>query len=221
MIQKYYDYLQELLLLQFQVSEDLDHNLSKGEIREDFLKDIIVKQFKNIICHKGIIIDDGFQSGQMDLIITSKKCSNINLGTHSMVYIDDVDMIVEIKSKGTKRYLDELEIEAKKIKERIDIKNKYNGDIVLKYPIIGMFAYKFDSSKETLLKKFGYTMKDEVYEKRGKKSYSYIDFVLVLNFEENEEDDLFLRRDILENNYTIIFGNALKNLFSIIKHSND
>lgn len=220
MIQKYYDYLQKLLLLQFQASEDLDHNLSKGEIREDFLKDIIVKQFQNIICHKGIVIDDGFQSGQMDLIITSKKCSNINLGTHSMVYIDDVDMMVEIKSKGVKRYLDELEIEAKKIKERINIKNKNNGISVPKYPIIGVFAYKFDSSKETLLKKFGYTLKNGIYEKRGKINYSYIDFVIVLNFEENEED-LFLRRDILENNYTIIFGNALKNLFSIIEHYNN
>lgn len=221
MIEKYYKYLQRLLLLQFEASEDLDHNLSKGEIREDFLKDIILKQYRNILCHKGIIVDEGFQSSQMDLIITSKKCSNINLGTHSMVYIDDVDIITEIKSRGSKRYLDELEFEAKKIKKRIDDKNKNKKGRDLKYPIIGMFAYNFDSSKETLLKKFGYIVKDGDYEKGVKTIYSHIDFLIVLQFEENDHgEDVFLRRDILENDYTMIFGNIIKNFFAIIENSN-
>lgn len=101
---KYFDefdeYIEKLLLVQFDASEIIKHNLTKGEVREDFLKEEVNKQFAHICYHKGFIVNNEkeYQSGQLDIIITGNDARTRKYGDQSMVDIRDARIVLEVKS---------------------------------------------------------------------------------------------------------------------------
>ncbi len=55
---EYNSYREELLQAQYKVSDSVCHNLSKGEIREDFLIEMIGGDFPNFRISSGVLVDD-------------------------------------------------------------------------------------------------------------------------------------------------------------------
>jgi len=66
---KYDEYIEKLLSAQYEVAEIFPHQLTKGEAREDFVKNIISSRFKTIGISKGALSDGEKYSGQCDTII--------------------------------------------------------------------------------------------------------------------------------------------------------
>lgn len=234
MIDNHYDYLEKLLLLQSYAVEELKHNLSKGEMREEFLRDLILNQYNNIKCHRGFIVDKEFQSTQTDIIISNNRSSNINMGGQSLIYLDDVKMTIEVKTSGETKHLKDLEENAIEIKSRIVEKNKKSkskNKPIIEHPKIGLFAYKFNLNKNNFLKKFGYRYNNEIesYERDKKSSVEFknIDFISIFDFNDNDKenllmcDSIFLTRNISDNEYIIEKDNPIKLLFTLIKSINE
>ena len=61
-------YLQNLLALQFKASSGISHNLTKGELREKFVKQVVNSQYPNVQLKSGILTHDDWQSSQGDFI---------------------------------------------------------------------------------------------------------------------------------------------------------
>ena len=68
-------YIQELLSLQFKASKNISHNLTKGELREKFVKQVVLSQYPNLSLESGILIDGEWQSTQGEFYLVKRKCS--------------------------------------------------------------------------------------------------------------------------------------------------
>lgn len=53
-------YQEKVLQMQYHISECITHALTKGEIREDFIKKVIKENIQNVITLKGIVVSNGF-----------------------------------------------------------------------------------------------------------------------------------------------------------------
>lgn len=225
--ERYHYYSQNLLLAQHKVSEIIKHPLTRGEVREDFIIEYLNKSIQNCKDYlKRGFIDLGAdsQSGQADILLVKKFAETINLGVRENVIVNPEDclMVIEVKSTLTGNYLDEFNSEAKRIKGA-------NPNIVC-----GMFAYKADLEKKTIMNRFGYdydsetkTFFDSVKEPLPTR-YSYIDFILLLDkLEENIEDEglelqgrnqLFLRKATDGERYFIgTFNPVVRNLVGLVR----
>lgn len=191
--EQYHHYSQNLLLAQHEVSEIIKHTLTRGEVREDFIIQYLTKSIQNCqaFLKRGFInLGEVDQSGQADLLLVKEFAEIIDLGNRGNVIVNPEDclMMVEVKSTLTGTYLNELNVEAQRIKAA-------NSNIVC-----GMFAYKSELEKKTIMKRCGHdynsetkTYFDAVLKKEQLPTYyPYIDFVLLLDkVEENEtEEDL-------------------------------
>ena len=54
-------YLQEMLKMQFRVSDIIEHKVTKGELREKFIHQMVLSQFPNIIVKSGILCSGNWQ----------------------------------------------------------------------------------------------------------------------------------------------------------------
>ncbi|MBK7094586.1 MAG: hypothetical protein IPH57_05910 [Saprospiraceae bacterium] len=191
--EQYHHYSQNLLLAQHEVSEIIKHSLTRGEVREDFIIQYLNKSIQNCEAYlkRGFInLGEDEQSGQADILLVKNFAELVDLGNRGNVIVNPEDclMMVEVKSTLTGTYLNELNVEAQRIKA-------VNPDIVC-----GMFAYKSELEKKTIMKRCGHdynsetkTYFDAVLKKEQLPTYyPYIDFVLLLDkVEENEtEEDL-------------------------------
>ena len=98
--EKYNDYIERLLLLQYEASQIFKHKPTVGEIREEFIKNILKSQYEGIVLYKGSVICDEFQSKQLDLIAVSKNENHriIKLGNNNiLINLSDAKIIVEVK----------------------------------------------------------------------------------------------------------------------------
>ncbi|NII25166.1 hypothetical protein HB364_08750 [Pseudoflavitalea sp. X16] len=184
--EQYHHYSQNLLLAQHEVSEIIKHTLTRGEVREDFIIQYLTKSIQNCqaFLKRGFInLDKVDQSGQADILLVKEFAEIIDLGNRGNVIVNPEDclMIVEVKSTLTGTYLNELNVEAQRIKTA-------NPNI-----ICGMFAYKSEIEKKTIMKRCGYdfdldtkTYFDSVKEP-SPIFYPYIDFILLLDKVEEEE----------------------------------
>lgn len=192
--EQYHNYSQNLLLAQHDVSEIIKHSLTRGEVREDFIIDYLTKTIQNCKEHlkRGFInLGAGDQSGQADILLVKEFAETIDLGNRGNVIVNPEDclMIIEVKSTLTGTYLNNFNSEASLIKQA-------NPNIVC-----GMFAYKADLEKKTIMKRCGYDYDAETHtyfdsEKEPLPTkYPYIDFILLLDkLEEHElEEDLELQ----------------------------
>jgi len=198
--EKYDEYLEKLLLLQFDASQIFEHNATKGSVREGFIKQIINSLFANIKLYRGFVVCDEFQSSQLDIIAVS---SNSNpkirpLGSDILIDIEDVKIIVEVKSKAKTSELLALNLLAENLK-RLD------GYIDTK---IGMFMYDYEIKKKTMLKKFGFRYDSDLdsYLDELEVEYKNIDFIISLDPSTNSnalDKSFFLIRDITTNRFVL------------------
>ncbi|MBL7903628.1 MAG: hypothetical protein JNL22_01270 [Bacteroidales bacterium] len=203
--EQYHHYSQNLLIAQHEVSEIIKHSLTRGEVREDFIIQYLIKSIQGCaeFLKRGFVnLGEDEQSGQADILLVKQFAELIDIGNRDNVIVNPEDclMVVEVKSTLTGTYLNDFNNEAKKIKEA-------NPNVVC-----GMFAYKADLEKKTIMKRCGHDFDSETktYFDSGKVPlptfYPYIDFILLLDkVDENElEEDLeiqgrnqlFLRKSV-------------------------
>jgi len=189
--EQYHYYSQNLLIAQHEVSEIIKHSLTRGEVREDFIIQYLTKTIQGCENHlkRGFVNLGGEeQSGQADILLVKKFAETIDLGSRGNVIVNPEDclMVVEVKSTLTGTYLNQLNIEAKRVKAA-------NANVVC-----GMFAYKADLEHKTIMNRFGYDFNTETqiyFDPKPKHLqlpiwYPFIDFILLLDkLEENESDD--------------------------------
>lgn len=201
----YYD--ERMLRLQFEASEYFSHNLTKGEVREDFLKAYICKKLgKDLKILKGQIIKENEESSQVDMIFCTDDAIINKYGQHYIIESKYCDKIFEVKSRLKNEDLNKLVAVSKKIK-------KMNSNIK-----IGLFTYRLGLNVKRLFKNFGYIYYNdlETYLYKPdeiKEEYKNIDYILCID----EEYEFLLKKEreefILYNDKPII-----KYLWNIIKN---
>ncbi|XLQ20178.1 MAG: DUF6602 domain-containing protein [Candidatus Moraniibacteriota bacterium] len=200
MLRKYDEYIQNLLIAQYEVSETIEHKLTRGEVREDFLKEVIIKRLPRYRAINGVIVDEnGKQSPQCDCILLDANAPTRKIGNQEIVDIRDVLFVIEIKSNATGGDLKKYDKDIARIKGMKHVNDK------MKFIL---FAYKVDLKHKTVLKRFHweidnstgviYYLKDE---NGGKEEYSNIDILLSLDRtcdlrEKPDESKEFLMRKI-------------------------
>ncbi|PAF45048.1 DUF6602 domain-containing protein [Helicobacter sp. 11S02596-1] len=173
-------YYQNLLKLQFGASEDISHNPTKGSMREEFIKDFLEKSFPQIKLGRGLLTKGSWQSTQIDLLKLKPNARVYILGGQNLVEVDDCMIIMEIKSNGRTKELEEFEEVAKMVKG------------LSPSVMCGIFCYNIDLTPKTLLERFGFKYKKkplDLYIKSGKSIlYPHIDFIFTL--EAKKEDGI-------------------------------
>ena len=221
-LDEYDRYIEELFQAQFKISEELiSHKLERGQTREDFVKDEIKRRFCNINIQKGFIAGSAKQaSNQADILILKQNAQTRMLGANCMANIDDVNLLIEIKSSATgsdfKKFNDDI----------IKIKQQNHNEHL---PLFGMFCYRIKLSKKTVFKRFGfdYDEVNDLLQQQGKVAnlsfkYPHIDFVLSIhNSEQDGKKFLYLQKayDIDENPYYVSLVNPpiTKHLWNAIQ----
>ena len=145
---EYDEYIEDLFQAQFEISERvITHSLEKGQTREDFIKDEIEKRFHNINLRRGFISGMDRLSRQADILILRQNAQNRGLGQNFIASVQDILMVIEVKSNATgtdiKKYCNDVEI----------IKQQNPGQ---ELPMFGMFCYRVKSTRKTIYKRFGY-----------------------------------------------------------------
>ncbi|MCS3796561.1 DUF6602 domain-containing protein [Niastella sp. OAS944] len=226
--EQYHNYSQNLLLAQYEVSEIIRHNLTRGEVREDFIIQYLTKTITNCQSYlkRGFInLGQDQQSGQADILLIKRHAETIDLGNRGNVIVNPEDclMVMEVKSTLTGPYLNDFNTEAQLIKNA-------NSNIVC-----GMFAYKAELEKQTIMLRCGhdYNVETDTYFDSDKDPlptwYPYIDFVLLVDklesngIEENLElqgaNQIFVRKalGVKERYFIGTFNPAVRNLISLVR----
>ena len=194
--------------MQYDISECITHALTKGEIREDFIKKVIKENIQNVITLKGIVVSNGFQSPQIDLIIPRRNAILNQLGEQNIINVNDVKYIFEIKSNLKMEHI-------KKLNETVNNLKKENPNIKG-----GIICYKIECLEKYILKHFGYYYDNDLesfQKNEGNIKYKYADIDYIISFD--EEKEFILSKDILGdfilnkkvpilNNFLMIFNNS-------------
>lgn len=226
--EQYHHYSQNLLLAQHEVSEIIKHSLTRGEVREDFIIQYLNKSIQgceNYLKRGFVNLGEEEQSGQADILLVNKFAEWIDLGSRGNVIVNPEDclMVIEVKSTLTGTYLNDLNVEAQRIK-------KANPNIVC-----GMFAYKSELEKRTIMKRCGYDYDSDTKTYFDSKidplpiHYPYIDFILLLDKiddSETEEDlemqgrnQLFMRKgsEVDARYFKGTYDPIVRNLVSLVR----
>lgn len=178
---KFDEYIQKLLLAQYEVSEIIEHKLTRGEIREDFLKEQILKRNRKYRATNGIIADaEGNQSCQCDCLLVSNQAQTRGIGKQEIVDINDVLFVIEVKSNITGTDLKKFNKDIEKIK-KMKHQNQFMRFI--------MFGYKISLKHKTVLKRFKHYVDKQsgviIYDETGQETYPNID--ILISLDENED----------------------------------
>lgn len=207
-------YYEDLLRAQYKVSQIVQHNLPKGTIREDFLRELVLKRKESLRAKKGMVTMKSEQSRECDLIFYDSSATINPIGDQIMIEPKHCSLVLEIKSNATGSDLKKTNNNFQKIKE-IDPENK---------PLCGLFCYNSEIEKKTVLKRFGWVFDGELKsweeDLNLEKKYIHIDFIVCIAcLEEDEEcteQQFFLVKDegsqrfVLKQEYPII-----KNFFAV------
>jgi hypothetical protein len=224
---QYHSYSQNLLLAQHEVSEIIKHDLTRGEVREDFIIEYLSKTIQNAHEHlkRGFInLGQDGQSGQADILLIKKFAETINFGIRGNVIVNPEDclMVIEVKSTLTGTYLNDFNTEASAIKNA-------NPNIVC-----GLLAYTADIEKKTIMKRCGHDYNNETHMDFDSRDvplpirYPFIDFILLLDkleTDEVEEDielrgpnELFLSKTPTTDRYFVgAYNPAARNLVALVR----
>ncbi len=207
MFKEHAEYCQQLLIAQYKISEIISHKLTRGEMREDFLIEILKNKFSPAPCfYKGMLTDNSIQSNQIDILLSQHNVEVSKLGTQIFIHPKDCLMVIEVKSNATGRDLKKFNKNIKKI-------HRMNSDT---YPLCGMFCYNVNLTKKTILKRFGfdYDKETDTFFQSGRLPlYNELDFFISIQ----KEKEIYLRKDtdqdkfIVASNYPVILE-----LFSLI-----
>lgn len=207
-------YYEDLLKAQYKVSQIVQQNLPKGTIREDFLRELVLKRKESLRAKKGMVSMGLKQSGECDLIFYDSSATINPIGDQIMIEPKHCRLVLEIKSNATGSDLKRTNNNFQKIKE-IDPENK---------PLCGLFCYNSEIEKKTVLKRFGWVFDEELKSWEENLSlemkYLHIDFMLCIacleEDEEYTEQQFFLVKDrrsqrfVLKQEYPVI-----KNFFAV------
>jgi len=183
------EYLEKLLVLQYKASEMIVHKLTRGELREKFLMNIVREEFPKITLSDGIISKGRWQSSQGDFF---RLTDNARVGTMKVYDANDCMLFMEIKSKAKKNEFVQMEKHASEIKQK-------NCKIC-----VGMFCYSTVAMQETVLKQFGFKYDSSIMGYNGYDSrideYPNIDFIYSLGvIGKDDNRSYFVIKDISEN----------------------
>ncbi len=202
-------YYQKLLILQFEASDDIKHNPTKGSMREEFIKGLIEGNFPDIKLGRGILTKNNWQSTQIDFF-KLKPNARINcIGGQNITELDDCLLFMEIKTDATSKEFKELETVSTKIKE-------LNPNIVC-----GIFCYNISLAPQTILKRFGFTYQKpplDFYVLSGDEvEYPHIDFVFTLEAKKADQLPYLIVKDI-SGEYTVLKNNpVIKDFLNLFK----
>lgn len=210
-------YYEDLLRLQYQVSENIVQMLPRGTVREDFLRDIILNKRDSLRIKKGIIAKGSVQSGECDHIYYNQSATVNRMGDQVMIDPKYVSLVVEIKSNATGLDIKKSNLNFHKIKS-LDPEN---------VPKCGVFCYNTTITKKTVLSRFGFSYDNETLSWKESESpvISYPDTDFITNVaclcadEDRTEEQYFLIKDDLSGKYTLLPEYPIiKNFFSIIEN---
>lgn len=202
-------YYQNLLILQFQASNDILHNPTKGSMREEFIKGMLEGNFPDIKLGKGILTKDRWESTQIDLF-KLKSNARINcIGGQNITELDDCLLIMEIKTDATTKELEALESVSNEIKE------------LTPNIICGMFCYNISLTPQTVLKRFGFSYEKpplDLYVRREDEvKYPNIDFVFTLEAKKEGHTPYLIVKDI-SGEYSVLKNNPIiKDFLNLFK----
>lgn len=173
-------YIQEVLKMQYMVSNNISHRLTKGELREKFIRRVVQDEFPNLLLKSGILCEGTWQSTQGDFLCLR---DGARIGNLNLYDLKDCLMFMEIKSQATAKELRAINDTAKNLKQR------YTGDFPIK---VGMFCYGTVANAKTVLRKFGFTYDKEIdgynaYAK-SKDVMPNVDFIYSLNIVDDPDE---------------------------------
>lgn len=176
-------YLQDILKMQYMVSNNISHRLTKGELREKFIRRLVQEEFPTLLLKSGILCADTWQSTQGDFLWLK---DGARVGNLNLYDLDDCRMFMEIKSSATAAELRAIDETANNLKQR------YTGESLIK---VGMFCYSTSANEKTILRKFGFTYDREIegynaYD-QSKDRMRNVDFLFSLNIS-NDQDETTL-----------------------------
>jgi len=194
--EEYFHYTERLLNAQSDVAGVIKHLPTQGKVREYFIKDIIEKHFPGRIrIDRGIInLDNQEIEGQIDLFLLHSDALVAGFTPEDTgCNAEDCKMIVEVKTNATSADIDAFNKRARFIKQ----------SCTERIPLCGMFCYKIDILKTTLLERFGYYFDEEarMYLQDGNKvfEYPYIDFFVCIDqsefYDHTNSCEFFLRKN--------------------------
>ena len=185
-------YLQDMLIMQFRVSDQINHKPTKGQLREKFIHRMVLEQFPNLRLKSGILCFNDWQSTQGDFLWLKDTA---RLSPIDIYDLNDCKMFMEVKSCATASELRAIETTGTILKEKHS----------LGAPIsVGIFCYSTSAKAHTVLKKFGFRYDSEIESYSGYQpdldQMKHVDFLYSLNISDDEsETPYFVVRDYLQN----------------------
>jgi hypothetical protein len=216
---EFHKYTENLIQAQYSVSEIIQHELTKGEVREEFVMDTIQRGFGNEInLKRGFLQVGELQSNQMDILLLKHNAPVANIGNQTIVQPENCLLVLEVKGNATGNDL-------KEYNDKIGIMKAMQAD---SHPMFGIFCYKIKLVEKTILNRFGFTYDnfsgsfyDEYNEQRGTEGipviYPNIDFLISIEIDvEGNAKQYYLRKNALTGRYIkSVEYPVLKNLFSL------
>jgi hypothetical protein len=212
MFERYFEYNQALLNAQYGVSEIIEHLQTRGEVREDFIRDLIIKRKRNLLVGTGFLSDGKAQSPQCDIIIARDNAPVTSLGQKICLNVSDCKIVVEVKSNLTSRDVKKCDEKAAQIK-------KMAGE---SKPFYGIFCYKLNFKKNTLLRRFRFVYDSEIMQYNENSALSLghpnIDFVISISEEEESLKNEDIKKQFFLIKNEITGGYSFFNDYPPIKH---
>lgn len=219
---KFEQYAEDLLNAQYKVSDIIEHKLTRGEIREDFLCDVIKDTFvdpPNL--QRGVLYLDGSKiHNQIDIVLCRDAARRAPLRSNrfSIMEPQDVKMILEVKSNATGTDLKKFNELARKVKT-----------IGLTYPpLCGIFCYNLRMMMDNVFKRFGFEYDRTLLQFRDNilisTIYPYIDFIISIDTSPHKASGLTSQYTLTKDNTTGRYLRSttyptIKNLFDIIQQA--
>lgn len=195
---EFYSYTENLISAQYDVSEIIQHELTKGEVREEFVMDTIQKGFSNSInLTRGFLQVGNTQSNQMDILLLKQNAPVANIASQTLTSPEHCKMVLEVKGNASGNDLREYNNKIALIK----------GMPATSHPLFGIFCYKIRLTQKTILNRFGYTydnFSDSYYDEFNPKKgiagrpieYPKIDFLISIEMDESGNNkQIYLRKD--------------------------
>jgi hypothetical protein len=201
MYNEFAQYYENLLRAQYRVSEIIQQKLPRGTIREDFLREIILKRNDFLRGKKGIVSKCSIQSGECDLILYESSATVNPIGDLILIEPKNCKLILEIKSNASGT-------DIKKTNKNFELIKSIDSDC---HPLCGLFCYNTVLKKRTILNRFGWIYDNDI---KGWKEavisnfkYPHIDFIIcIASLEEDEsciENQFFLIKDNILGKFTL------------------
>lgn len=142
-------YSENLLLAQYDVSQIISHELMKGEVREEFLIEVLKSCSEpSPMLVRGTLSDGDKDAGQLDIILCRPHSRLRKMGSQCFIEKADSLCVIEVKGNCTGRDLEGAEAKAKKI-------HKLQGQ---HKPLYGVVCYKVALNEQTIMKRFGFEL---------------------------------------------------------------